>query len=79
MAFGTKVAFENVKEIAFSSIGASYTAVGSATIDHARLVRIVNQTDAQMYISLDGTNNMIRMAANSFFSLDRDWETCSYR
>lgn len=70
MAYGTRVAFENVREIAFSSIGASYTAVGSATIDHARLIRIVNQTDAQIYVSIDGTNNQIRMAANSFFLLD---------
>jgi len=70
MAYGTRVAFENVREIAFSSISGSYTAVGSATIDHARLVRIVNQTDAQIYVSLDGINNHIRMAANSFFLMD---------
>lgn len=70
MAYGTRAAFEPVREVAFGSIGASYAAVGSAITDHARLIRIVNTTDAQVYISVDGTNNHIRMAANSFFILD---------
>lgn len=70
MAYGTRAAFEAVREVAFGSIGASYAAVGSAITDHARLIRIVNATDAQVYISVDGTTNQIRMAANSFFIMD---------
>lgn len=70
MAYGTRAAFEAVREVAFGSVGAAYAAVGSAITDHARMVRFVNQTDAQVYISTDASTDMIRMAANSFFILD---------
>jgi hypothetical protein len=70
MAFGTRVQFEAVREIASGSIGASYSAVGSATIDHSRLVVFANSTDAEVYISLDGTTNHLRFAPNSFKIFD---------
>jgi hypothetical protein len=70
MAYGTKVAFEAVREVAAASITASYTAVGTATIDHSRLVSISNGTDADCYISLDGVTNHLRLASNSFKLLD---------
>lgn len=70
MAFGTKVSFEAVKEVAAASVTASYTAVGTATTDHTRLLSISNGTDADCYISLDGTTNHIRLSANSFKLFD---------
>ena len=70
MAYGTRAQFDAVREVAFGSIGAGYAAVGTSLTDHARLVRFVNQTDAQVYISLNGADDHIRMAANSFFILD---------
>ncbi len=70
MAYGTRATFDAVREAAFGAIGAAYAAVGGAITDHARMVRFVNQTDAQVYISLDGSTDHIRMAANSFFILD---------
>lgn len=70
MAYGTRATFDAVREVAFGSIGAAYAAVGTALTDHARLVRFVNQTDAQVYISTDAATDGIRMAANSFFILD---------
>lgn len=70
MAFGTRVNFEPIREQAFGSIGASYAAIGTATVDHARLVSISNSTDADVYISLDGTTNMLRVASNSFKLFD---------
>jgi len=70
MAYGTKARFDAVREAAFGDITANYTAVGSALTDHARLIRFVNQTDAQIYISLDNSTDHIRMVANSFFILD---------
>lgn len=66
MAFGTKVSFEAVREVAAASITSSYTAVGTALIDHARLIGINNSTDVDLYISLDGTTNHIRVAAGGF-------------
>lgn len=70
MAYGTRVKFEEVREVAFGSITSNYTAVGSPLTDHARIIRLNNQTDVQVYISLDGSINHIRMAANSFLLLD---------
>ena len=70
MAFGTKATFEAVREVAFGGIGANYTALGTAITDHARLIRIVNGTNDEVYISLDGSNDHIRMAANSFYIID---------
>lgn len=70
MAYGTRAAFEAVREIAFGSVGANYTTVGSPIADHARLVRIVNTMNTEMYVSTDGSKNRIRMAAGSFFIMD---------
>ncbi len=70
MAFGTKVSFEAVREVAAASITASYTAVGTATTDHTRLLSISNGTDADCYISFDGISDHMRLAANSFKLLD---------
>lgn len=70
MAFGTRGAFEAVREVAFGSITASYTTLGSAFTDHVRIIRFVNGTDKDMYISTDGSTNMLRLATNSYFILD---------
>ena len=70
MTYGTRAQLDAVRELAFGSISGTYAAVGTALTDHARIVRFVNGTDVQVYISLDGSTNHIRMAANSFFLLD---------
>lgn len=70
MAYGTRAKFEAVREIAFGSVGATYTAVGGAITDHARLVRFVNTMNDEVYISLDGTTDQLRLAAGSFLLLD---------
>lgn len=70
MTYGTKATFEAVREVAFGSIGSSYAALGSALTDHARLVRFVNTSDAEVYISLDGSTNHIRLGMGSFFLID---------
>lgn len=66
MAYGTKVAFEDVREIAFGSITANYTALGAATADYVRLLSINNSTDVEVYISFDGVSDHIRLTSNSF-------------
>lgn len=70
MAYGTKVEFEPVREVAFGGIGAAYAAVGTATIDYTRLISITNNTDEEIYISFDGVTNHLRLAASSFKLLD---------
>lgn len=70
MAYGTRAAFEALREVAFGAITANYAAIGTAITDHARMVRIVNTMDTEMYISIDGVVDHIRMAAGSFFIID---------
>lgn len=70
MSFGSRVTFEPVRELAFGGIGAAYAAIGAVTVDYTRLVRFVNSTDVEVYISLDGSTNHIRIAAGSFLLLD---------
>lgn len=70
MAYGRRVTFEAVREVAFGGIGAAYAAVGSALADNARIVSFNNGTDADIYISFDGSTDQLRVAANSFKLFD---------
>lgn len=70
MSYKKRVAFETLREIAFGSITANYQAIGSATNNPIRIVRMGNGTDKDVYVSLDGTTNHIRLSANSFFLPD---------
>lgn len=70
MAFGTRVAFDAVRELAFGSISGTYAALGTPTSDNARLLSISNSTNADVYISFDGTTNHLRLVANSFKLFD---------
>lgn len=70
MAYGRRVEFEAVREVAFGSIGAAYAALGNVLSDNARIISISNDTDAPVYISFDGTTDHIRVAANSFKLFD---------
>lgn len=65
MAYGRRVAFEAVRTVAFGGIGAAYAAVGTATVDQARLISIFNATDANVTISFDGVTDHIIMASGS--------------
>ena len=70
MAYGRRVEFEAVREVAFGGIGAAYAALGIALTDNARIIAITNATDAEVYISFDGTTNHLRIAVNSFKLFD---------
>lgn len=70
MAYGTKVAFEPIREIAFGGIGAAYSVFGGVTGDYTRLISFSNNTDAAVYISFDGINDHLRLVPNSFKLLD---------
>lgn len=65
MAYGTRVAFEAVREVAFGGIGAAYAAIGTGTLDHTRLFTVHNTTDKDIYLSFDGVTNDLRIASGS--------------
>ncbi|MFQ5685104.1 MAG: hypothetical protein ACE5GV_00440 [Candidatus Scalindua sp.] len=66
MAYGRRVVFETIREVAFGGIGAAYAALGAVLGDNARIISFSNSTDQEIYISFDGINDHIRLAANSF-------------
>lgn len=70
MAYGTRAAFDPLRELAFGSISGSYAAIGTALTDHARIVKFTNGTNAPMYISLDGTTDYDKIPANGFALYD---------
>jgi len=70
MAYGRRVAFEAIREVAFGGIGAAYAALGAPLEDNARLIMITNITDAEVYISLDGIVNHLRFAPSSYITID---------
>lgn len=65
MAYGTRVRFEALRELAFGGIGAAYAAVGGATSDHTRLVTFNNTTDTDLYVSTNGVTDHLRVATGS--------------
>lgn len=70
MAFGTRAKFDAVREVAFGGISAVYAVVGGPLTDHARIIRFVNSTNAEVYITTDTTENELRLAASSFVLFD---------
>jgi len=65
-----KIAPFALKEKAFGSITASYTAIGTALSSSPRVLFIRNQTDATLYISFDGTNDHHKLASNAGVAVD---------
>tara|TARA_Y100000034_G_scaffold103986_1_gene130174 strand:+ start:1039 stop:1383 length:345 start_codon:yes stop_codon:yes gene_type:complete len=66
MAYGTRVTFDAVREIAFGSVSGAYAAVGTPLADHVRLITFNSSLDQDIYVSFDGTTDHLRMAQNSF-------------
>jgi len=70
MAYGTRVIFEAVRELAASALSGSYVALGVPTTGHVRLLSINNSAAEEIYVSFDGTTDHLRLSGNSFKLLD---------
>lgn len=66
MPFVQYALFDNIREIAGTSVNASYQIVGTSFKVNPRIIGFNNSTDQDIYISTDGINNMLRIASNSF-------------
>lgn len=66
---------DTIRTLAFGSVAATYTAVGTPTTNAVRLICFTNTTNADVYFSDDGINNKIIVAAGGFKLLD----VCSNR
>lgn len=64
------VKFDILRSEAFGSISGTYTKLGTAFGHVVRLICLTNNTDGDMFISMDGVNDMLFLAANSFKLFD---------
>jgi hypothetical protein len=67
---GLKAKFETLRSLANGSISGSYAAVGTAVSNPVKVFCITNNTDGDMIFSLNGTNDHIFVAKNSFKLFD---------
>ena len=61
---------ESVRSLAFGSIGAGYSGIGTSITNPIRILHIQNLTDASLMFSYDGVNDHFPLPANGFLVLD---------
>ena len=70
MISAIRVTADTIRSVLFSSITNSYLALGLVFANQVRMMRIVNATDGDIFISLDGVNNHFFVPAGSFVLYD---------
>ncbi len=70
MAQPLVVRVDAIRQVAFGAITGSYTPLGSDLRHATRLMKIFNTTNADMFISFDGTTNNDYVPAGSFTLYD---------
>lgn len=70
MSLAIRFQAETVRSLAFGSIGAGYTGVGTAMTRPIRLIVIQNFTDASLMFSFDGVNDHLPLQASGYIILD---------
>lgn len=64
------VGFEDVREVAFGSVGVNYAIIGAAFTRDIVYLDIYNGTNEDIYLSTDGTNNKKRLPAGAIWVWD---------
>lgn len=70
MVFVQAAKFDTLREIAGTSVNASYQIVGAKFTINPRIISFNNSTDQDIYVSTDAITNMLRIASNSFALYD---------
>ena len=70
MAYPKELSYDTLRSLGFASVGAAYTAVGTAFTRPVRLLKIVNTTDINILVSTNGTTDHDVVAANGFTLYD---------
>lgn len=70
MSFPIRMKVEEVRTLAFGSIGAAYMGLGTAMTRPIRLMVLQNLTDAAVMISFDGVDDNLPLASNGYIILD---------
>lgn len=66
MTLAVRANIDTLRTVAHGSISGSYVAIGTQLLFPARMFCITNNTDGDMFISTDGVNDMLFVAATSF-------------
>lgn len=66
----TRLAHEDARILAFGSVGATYTPTGDGAAYPARMLLVQNNTNAELWFSLDGIKNGFYLNANSSLWID---------
>lgn len=64
-ASGQIIRYENVRTLDFGSISGTYSGVGGSFQNPIRIIKIKNGTDADLYISFNGIDDMDALIAHS--------------
>lgn len=64
------IRYENLRSLAFGSIGAAYVGVGAAFDNPIRILKVNNRTNADLLISFNGIDDMDFIGANSAYVYD---------
>lgn|SRR5690554_5723013 len=67
---GSRLKPEAIREVAFGAVTANYVQMGGVFQGPLRTIRICNDTDVDLYYSIDGVVNNFRLKSNSFLLLD---------
>lgn len=62
--------FDTIRSLAFGSITGSYATLGAALAIRWRVFKISNNTDGDMFLSLDGVNDQMFVPAGGFTLYD---------
>lgn len=65
MSTSVRALFDTQKTLAFGSVVAGYTAVGTAFANPVRILMVSNTTDADLQFSIDGATDHFMLAAFS--------------
>ena len=66
----TSVKFEIIKSLGYASVSGSYAALGTPLNTTGRILCFTNNTDGDIFISDDGVNDKLFVAASSFKLFD---------
>jgi hypothetical protein len=61
---------EQLRLLAFSSISATYSGIGTAIANPARLILLINDTDVLLFFSIDGINDYWVLPSGSQIIID---------
>lgn len=62
---GSSIKNDPIREIAATSITGSYQVLGGVLLRDAKRIWMTNKTNGDVYISTDGSNNMMKLASIS--------------